>query len=70
MDLREKPNWSREALHDFENCLCDRGKKGEARLGAANEKRRTYYKTAEEIATKKKFREKAAVKNIFSTNFQ
>ena len=48
--------------NDFENCLCDRGKKQKFELGAANKKKRAYFKTAEGIAAKKKIQDKAAVK--------
>ena len=47
---------------DYETCHCDRGKTGKAKLAAANEKRRAFYKTEAGIATKKKYREKADVK--------
>ena len=49
----DKPNWSKEALHNFDSCLCDRGKAGKAKKAVANEKRRAYYKTAAGIETKK-----------------
>ena len=57
-----------KALLGFENCLCDRRNKGKGKLAAENEKRRAYYKTREGIATKKEFREKAAVKKQISNH--
>ena len=42
--------------------MCQRGKIGKAKRAAANEKRRAYYKTDAGIETKRKYREKAAVK--------
>ena len=62
MDLNKKSNWSADALHDCEKCLCDRGKIGKERREAANEKRRNFYKTEAGMAIKKKYREKAAFK--------
>ena len=62
VDLSSKPNWSVQELHDSETCMCTRGKKGKEKKAAANEKRRLYYKTAAGIETKRKYREKAAVK--------
>lgn len=62
INWKNKPNWSVQALHDFDTCLCDRGKAGKEKLAAVNEKRRAYYKTDAGMATKKKFRDKAAVK--------
>ena len=62
LDWRSRPNWSTYQLHDAENCLCHRGKKGKAKQAAANERRRAYYKTEAGIETKRRYREKAAVK--------
>ena len=62
IDLTVKSNWSPEELHDKETCPCTRGKKGKEKRAAANEKRRAYYKTEAGIETKRKYREKAAVK--------
>jgi glucosamine 6-phosphate synthetase-like amidotransferase/phosphosugar isomerase protein len=62
MELDAKPNWKTLALHDSETCVCARGKIGKAKAAAANEKRRAYYKTDAGIATKEKYREKAAMK--------
>ena len=70
LDLSTKSNWTSNALHDFETCQCDRGKKGKAKLAAANEKRRAFYKTEAGIATKKKYREKAAVKRRIINELQ
>ena len=50
------------ALHDSEACLCKRGRKGKEKQAAANERRRAYYKTEAGQETKKKYREKAALK--------
>ena len=62
MDITTRENWKTLALHDSEKCLCARGKIGKEKAAAANVKRRAYYKTDAGIATKKKYREKAAVK--------
>jgi hypothetical protein len=62
MDLKEKANWSALALHNFEECLCARGKMGKEKARVANEKRRAYYKTAAGIEMKKTYREKATLK--------
>lgn len=62
IDFDAKSNWTNEELHDIETCLCQRGKIGKANRAAANEKRRAYYKTDAGIETKRKYREKAAVK--------
>ena len=62
IDFDAKSNWTNEELHDIETCLCQRGKMGKANRAAANEKRRAYYKTDAGIETKRKYREKAAVK--------
>ena len=70
LDLSAKSNWTTDALHDFETCQCDRGRKGKAKLAAANEKRRAFYKTEAGIATKKKYREKAAVKRRIINELQ
>ena len=70
LDLSKKPNWRADALHDYETCHCDRGKIGTAKLAAANEKRRAFYKTEAGIATKAKYREKAAVKRRIINELQ
>ena len=62
IDLTAKSNWSNDELHDKETCLCSRGKIGKEKREAANEKRRAYYKTDAGLETKKRYREKAAVK--------
>ena len=62
IDLSSKPNWTKEALHDDENCLCDRGKLGKERKAVANYKRKEYYKTEAGIAMKKMYKERAAIK--------
>jgi len=62
IDLSEKLNWTEDALHDCEKCLCDRGKIGVEKRKTANEKRRNFYKTEAGIAIKKTYREKAAIK--------
>ena len=62
LDLGKKSNWSALALHNFEECLCARGKKGKEKARKANEERRAYYKTEAGIATKKAYREKAQLK--------
>ena len=49
-------------MHDRETCLCKRGKIGNDKRAAANEKRRAYYKTDAGLETKRRYREKAAVK--------
>ena len=67
---QEKPNWSELALHDFNTCLCDRGKAGLAKRAAANEKRKAYYKTSAGIETKKKYRERADVKRKIINQLQ
>ena len=69
LDL-SKTNWNADALHDYETCHCDRGKAGRAKLAAANEKRRAFYKTEAGISTKKKYREKAAVKRRIINELQ
>ena len=56
------PRWRETELHDAVACLCDRGAKGKAAKALANEKRRTFYKTAAGMAMKAKYREKAAIK--------
>ena len=70
LDLSTKSNWQTDALHDYETCRCDRGKAGKAKLAAANEKRRAFYKTEAGIATKKKYREKADVKRRIINELQ
>ncbi len=62
IDLSNHLNWTAHELHDHQSCHCDRSKIGKERRAAANEKRREYYKTEAGIATKKKYREKAAIK--------
>ena len=62
IDLTAKSNWTKDELHDKEICLCTRGKIGKEKRIEANEKRRAYYKTAAGLETKRKYREKAAVK--------
>ena len=62
LDLTGKTNWSALALHDFEECLCARGKKGKEKARDANEKRRAYYRTDAGMEMKKNYREKAALK--------
>ena len=62
IDLSEHSNWTAHELHDHQSCHCDRGKIGKERRVAANKKRREFYKTEAGIATKNKYREKAAVK--------
>ena len=49
-------------MHDTETCLCKRGRLGKQKQAAANEKRREYYKTEAGQETKRRYREKAAVK--------
>ena len=51
-----------EDLHDFDTCLCDRGKKKIEAKRIANEKRRNFYKTDEGRAVKTKYRQKNAMK--------
>ena len=62
IDLTAKSNWSNVELHDSETCLCKRGKIGKDKRAVANEKRRAYYKTDAGLETKRRYREKAAVK--------
>ena len=62
IDLNAKSNWTNEKLHDEETCLCSRGKMEKAKKAEANEKRRAYYKTDAGLETKRKYKEKAAVK--------
>jgi hypothetical protein len=62
LDLTTKSNWTNNELHDRETCLCSRGKIGKKKKSAANEKRRAYYKTDAGLETKRRYREKAAVK--------
>ena len=66
----EKLNWRELALHDFDSCLCDRGKAGLAKRAAANERRRAYYKTPAGVETKKKFRQRADVKRQIINQLQ
>ena len=66
----EKPNWGELALHDFEACLCNRGKAGLAKKAEANAKRRAYYKTPAGIATKKKYQERADIKRKIINQLQ
>lgn len=49
-------------LHDFDTCLCSRGKVGLERRRAANQKRSDYYKTEEGKKMRKSYNEKAAKK--------
>ena len=58
------------ALHDFNTCLCDRGKAGLAHRAAATEKRKAYYKTSAGIETKKKYREREDVKRKIINQLQ
>ena len=67
---QEKSNWDELALHDFDACLCDRGKVGLAKKKAANEKRKAYYQTPAGIETKKKYRERANVKRQIINQLQ
>ena len=70
IDWQEKANWDKLALHDFDACLCDRGKAGLAKKKAANEKRKAYYQTPAGIETKKKYRERANVKRQIINQLQ
>ena len=70
IDLEKTSNWNELALHDFDTCLCDRGKDGIAKRAAANEKRRAYYKTPAGIETKKKYQERAEVKRQIINQLQ
>ena len=70
IDWKEKPNWKELALHDFDTCLCDRGKAGIAKRAAANERRRAYYKTPAGIETKMKYRKRADVKRQIINQLQ
>ena len=49
-------------LHDFNTCLCDRGKKKLEEKKIANERRRNFYKTDEGKAVKTKYRQKNVMK--------
>ena len=49
-------------LHDSEACFCKRSRQRKEKQAAANEKRRAYYKTEAGQETKRKYREKAALK--------
>ena len=60
--MTAKSNWSNDELRDKETCLCSRGKIGKEKRAAANERRRAYYKTDAGLETKRRYREKAAVK--------
>ena len=62
VDFSKHLNWNVSELHDTEICLCKRGMKGKEKQAAANEKRRAYYKTEAGQETKRKYREKAALK--------
>ena len=70
LNWKEKSNWSELALHDFDTCLCDRGKAGLSKRKEANEKRRAYYKTPAGIETKKKYQERAEVKRQIINQLQ
>ena len=70
IDWREKPHWKETALHDFDTCLCDRGKAGLLKRAAANEKRRAYYKTPAGIETKERYRKRADVKRKIINQLQ
>ena len=70
INWNEKPNWKEFALHDFESCLCDRGKAGIAKKKAANGKRRAYYNTPAGIETKKKYKQRAEVKRQILNQLQ
>ena len=70
INWQEKSNWDQLALHDFDACLCDRGKAGLAKKKAANEKRKAYYQTPAGIETKKKYRERANVKRQIINQLQ
>ena len=70
LNWKEKSNWSELALHNFEACLCDRGKAGLAKRKEANDKRRAYYKTPAGIETKKKYKERADVKRKIINHLQ
>ena len=65
---QEKSNWDELALHDFDACLCDRGKAGLAKKKAANEKRKAYYQTPAGIETKNS--ERANVKRQIINQLQ
>ena len=62
IDFSKKSNWTCNALHDSETCLCKRARKGKEKQAAANERRRAYYMTEAGQETKKRYREKAALK--------
>ena len=62
IDFTTKSNWTNNELHDQETCLCSRGKIGKEKRAVANGKRRAYYKTDAGLETKRKYKEKAAVK--------
>ena len=49
-------------LHDFNTCLCDRGKRKLEGKKIANERRRNFYKTDEGKAVKTKYRQKNVMK--------
>ena len=49
-------------MHDFETCLCQRGKKGKEKIAVVNVKRRAYYQTDAGLEVKRRYREKADVK--------
>lgn len=55
-------NQKNKELHNHETCLCARGKARLEDRRIANEKRKNYYKTAEGIATRAKYRDRCAVK--------
>ena len=53
---------SKLELHDFEKCLCDRGKMGKEKKKMVNLKRREFYKTEKGLEVKERYRQKAACK--------
>lgn len=52
----------KNGLHNFETCLCARGKVGMDKKAEANKKRSAFYQTPEGQRVKKEYKEKAEIK--------
>ena len=57
-------------MHYFDAYLCNHEKAGLAKMAAANEKRRAYYKTPTVVESNKKYRERAEVKRQIINQLQ
>ena len=70
INRQAKSKWHELSLHDFDACLCDRGKARLAKKKVTNEKRKAYYQTPVGIETKRKYRERANVKRQIINQLQ